>query len=86
MKPNRGLAATGAALNDHEPRRGLADQLELPWVDERRDLREMFVLAQLLVTDPELAGPMMRLRTHRRALPARKLCRHIGHPPPKVVA
>ena len=86
VEPDGGLAATGTALNDDEPRRGLADQLELPGVDERRDLGEVLVFSQILVADPELPGTMMGLGTHGSPLPARELGREISHPPPQVLA
>ena len=53
VKPDRRLAASGAALNDDEPRGWLADQVELTRVDERGDLGKMLVLAQIIVANAE---------------------------------
>ncbi len=71
VEADGGLAASGAALDDHQAARRLADELELPRVDERGDLAERLVLDVLVrIHRPELADRVMLLRTHRRALPA----------------
>src|SRR5690606_3939446 len=80
-----GLAAAGASLDHHQARAGARDELELPRIDQRGNLRQVLLLAPIrLESDAELAGAVVLLRPHRRALPAtqarRAVTRAVPHP------
>ncbi len=74
VQADGGLAAAGAALDDHQARGRLADQLELARVDQRGDLAEGLVLAALVGVGADAEGRLVvLLRTHRRALATAEL-------------
>ena len=91
VQPDGRLAGAGAALDHREARRRARDELELPRVDERGDLREVLVLAPL-DADAELAAGLRRLatlvlggRSHRRELAALELRRVHRGPRPALL-
>ena len=79
-----GLAAAGAALDHHQARVCRGDQLELPPVDQRGDLFEVFVLDQVVAADAKLARSVVLSGAGCRALTAVQLERVGAQVPPRT--